>query len=115
MDLLDATIVQVALPSIGADLAASEAQLEWIVSGYLLAFVGAAWLAGRAAERWKGGRLLAAIFGVDLLLLAAGTLWLSAWMGHGAWMEGFVPFVPGALAQTLAAWVATQAFRRSKA
>ena len=38
MDLLDATIVNVALPSIRSDLDASGAQLEWVVGGYLLAF-----------------------------------------------------------------------------
>ncbi len=38
MDLLDATIVNVALPSIRTDLDASGAQLEWVVGGYLLAF-----------------------------------------------------------------------------
>jgi EmrB/QacA subfamily drug resistance transporter len=38
MDLLDATIVNVALPSIRDDLGASGAQLEWTVGGYLLAF-----------------------------------------------------------------------------
>ncbi|HEX4688515.1 MAG TPA: MFS transporter [Nocardioides sp.] len=38
MDLLDATIVNVALPSIQQDLDATGAQLEWVVGGYLLAF-----------------------------------------------------------------------------
>src|SRR4051812_50212400 len=38
MDLLDATIVNVALPSIQTDLDASGSQLEWVVGGYLLAF-----------------------------------------------------------------------------
>jgi EmrB/QacA subfamily drug resistance transporter len=38
MDLLDVTIVQVALPTIRTDLNATPAQLEWIVSGYMLAF-----------------------------------------------------------------------------
>ncbi|WP_426565713.1 MFS transporter [Angustibacter sp. McL0619] len=38
MDLMDATIVNVALPSIRADLQATPAQLEWTVGGYLLAF-----------------------------------------------------------------------------
>ena len=38
MDLLDVTIVQVALPTIRKELGATPAQLEWIVSGYLLAF-----------------------------------------------------------------------------
>jgi EmrB/QacA subfamily drug resistance transporter len=38
MDLLDATIVNVALPSMRDDLGATGAQLEWVVGGYLLAF-----------------------------------------------------------------------------
>lgn len=38
MDLIDVTIVQVALPSIQDSLAATAAQLEWVVSGYMLAF-----------------------------------------------------------------------------
>ena len=38
MDLLDVTIVQVALPTIRTDLDTGEATLEWIVSGYMLAF-----------------------------------------------------------------------------
>ena len=38
MDLMDATIVNVALPSIRTDLDATGAQLEWVVGGYLLAF-----------------------------------------------------------------------------
>jgi EmrB/QacA subfamily drug resistance transporter len=38
MDLLDATIVNVALPSLREDLGASGAQLEWVVGAYLLAF-----------------------------------------------------------------------------
>jgi EmrB/QacA subfamily drug resistance transporter len=38
MDLLDATIVNVATPSIRADLHASSAALQWIVGGYALAF-----------------------------------------------------------------------------
>ncbi len=38
MDLMDATIVNVALPSIRTDLDATGAQLEWVVGSYLLAF-----------------------------------------------------------------------------
>ncbi len=38
MDLIDGTIVNVALPSMRTDLNASPAQLEWVVSAYLLAF-----------------------------------------------------------------------------
>jgi EmrB/QacA subfamily drug resistance transporter len=38
MDLMDATIVNVALPSMQRDLHATPAQLEWIVSVYLVSF-----------------------------------------------------------------------------
>lgn len=38
MDLLDTTIVNVALPAIEKELNATAAQLEWIVSGYVLSF-----------------------------------------------------------------------------
>lgn len=38
LDLMDATIVNVALPSVRTDLDATGAQLEWVVGGYLLAF-----------------------------------------------------------------------------
>jgi EmrB/QacA subfamily drug resistance transporter len=38
MDLVDITIVNVALPTIQRDLGASGTQLQWVVSGYMLAF-----------------------------------------------------------------------------
>lgn len=38
MNLMDVTIVNVALPSMQADLGANSSQLEWIVAGYILFF-----------------------------------------------------------------------------
>jgi EmrB/QacA subfamily drug resistance transporter len=38
MTLLDVSVTNVALPSIGADTHAGDSQLQWIVSGYTLAF-----------------------------------------------------------------------------
>ena len=38
MNLIDVSIVNVALPSIRADLGASETQIEWISAAYVLAF-----------------------------------------------------------------------------
>ena len=55
MDLLDATIVNVALPSIRADLGASGAQLEWVVGGYLLAFAVLMITGGRLGDMSAGG------------------------------------------------------------
>ncbi len=76
MDLLDVTIVQVALPSIGADLAASEAQLEWIVSGYLLAFAVALITGGRLGDLFGRRRVfLIGIAGFTLASAAATLAW----------------------------------------
>ncbi|MEO7895706.1 MAG: DHA2 family efflux MFS transporter permease subunit, partial [Pseudolysinimonas sp.] len=50
MDLLDVTIVQVALPTIREDLGATPAQLEWIVSGYMLAFAVVLVTGGRLGD-----------------------------------------------------------------
>ncbi len=46
MDMIDLTIVNVALPTIRQDLHASATQLEWVVSGYMLAFAAALIIAG---------------------------------------------------------------------
>jgi EmrB/QacA subfamily drug resistance transporter len=76
MDLLDVTIVQVALPSIGADLGASEAQLEWIVSGYLLAFAVALITGGRLGDLYGRRRVfLVGIAGFTLASAAAAAAW----------------------------------------
>src|SRR3954468_7119131 len=50
MDMIDATIVNVALPSIRADLGASATQVEWIVSAYLLPFAAFLLVAGRLGD-----------------------------------------------------------------
>jgi hypothetical protein len=46
MDMIDLTIVNVALPTIRRDLHASATQLEWVISGYMLAFAAALIIAG---------------------------------------------------------------------
>jgi EmrB/QacA subfamily drug resistance transporter len=50
MVILDSAIVVVALPSIGADLGFSPANLQWVLSAYLLSFGGLLLLGGRAAD-----------------------------------------------------------------
>jgi EmrB/QacA subfamily drug resistance transporter len=50
MVVLDATIVNVALPSIQKDLHMSEADLQWIVNAYALLFGGFLLLGGRAGD-----------------------------------------------------------------
>jgi EmrB/QacA subfamily drug resistance transporter len=50
MIILDATIVNVALPSIQDDLGFSQSNLAWVVNAYLIAFGGLLLLAGRLGD-----------------------------------------------------------------
>jgi MFS family permease len=50
MIVLDATIVNVALPSIQDDLGFSQSNLAWVVNAYLIAFGGLLLLAGRIGD-----------------------------------------------------------------
>src|SRR6201995_4710866 len=50
MVILDATIVNVALPSIQKDLGLSQANLQWIINAYTLVFAGFLLLGGRAGD-----------------------------------------------------------------
>ena len=73
MDMIDVTIVNVALPTIRRDLHASATQLEWVVSGYMLAFAAALIIAGNLGDLFGRKRVFltgVAVFG--LASLAAG-------------------------------------------
>jgi EmrB/QacA subfamily drug resistance transporter len=50
MDVLDATIVNVALPSIKRDLGFSQSDLAWVLNAYLISFGGLLLLAGRIGD-----------------------------------------------------------------
>ncbi|HYZ56013.1 MAG TPA: MFS transporter [Streptosporangiaceae bacterium] len=52
MTILDATIVNVALPTLGRDLHASIAAIQWVPTIYLLAFASVIPLSGWAADRF---------------------------------------------------------------
>ena len=69
MALLDVTIVNVALPTIRSGLHASPASLEWIVSGYALAYGLALVPGGRAGDRFGAKRLF--LTGLTIFTLAS--------------------------------------------
>ena len=58
LDFVDTTIVNVALPSIRHGLGFSVANLQWVISGYLLTYGGLLLLGGRAADLLGRRRLL---------------------------------------------------------
>jgi EmrB/QacA subfamily drug resistance transporter len=76
MVILDASIVFVGLPSIGADLGFSEQGLQWVLSAYALTFGGLLLLGGRAADLLGRRRL----FMTGVLLFTAASLFCGlAW------------------------------------
>src|SRR4051794_7714954 len=60
MVILDATIVNVALPSIQHGLDFSDADLQWVINSYTLMFGGFLLLGGRAADFFGRRRLFLA-------------------------------------------------------
>src|SRR3954464_6040733 len=60
MVVLDATVVNVALPSIQTDLGISDSSLQWVINGYTLMFGGFLLLGGRMADLIGRRRLFVA-------------------------------------------------------
>src|SRR5436309_1703312 len=60
LDFVDASIVNVALPSIRRDLGFSDQSLVWVPGGYLLTYGGFMLLGGRAADLLGRRRVLVA-------------------------------------------------------
>ena len=75
MLILDITVVTVAMPALGADLAMGRESLTWVMSAYTLAFGGLMLLAGRAADL-VGPRPLV-LTGLALFTLASLAVGLS--------------------------------------
>jgi EmrB/QacA subfamily drug resistance transporter len=70
MTIVDLTIVNVALPTIGRELHFSETNLQWVVTAYALTFGGFLLLGGRAADLLGRRRILM----LGLLVFTAASL-----------------------------------------
>jgi len=100
LDFVDASIVNVALPSIRSDLGFTVQNLQWVLTGYLLTYGGFMLLGGRAADLFGRRRLL--VSGTSLFAvssLAAGvspddTVLILARLVQGA---GAAMMIPAAL------------------
>jgi EmrB/QacA subfamily drug resistance transporter len=66
---LDAYMVNVAIPSIGTALEASVSQLQWVVTGYLLAVASLLLLAGALADHFGRRRIL--VVGLGIMFIAS--------------------------------------------
>ncbi|MBY8973428.1 MFS transporter [Pseudomonas sp. P867] len=101
MAVLDATIVNVALPAMRADLDATVGDLAWIVDAYTLSMAALILAGGVLADRWGAKRIY--LVGLALFVLAsalcgaAGTVaWLvAARLAQGV---GAALFLPASLA-----------------
>ena len=70
---MDATIVNVAIPNIRADLSASASQLQWVIDIYTLVLASLLLLSGAAADRFGRRRT----FQIGLTVFALGSLLCS--------------------------------------
>src|ERR687890_445635 len=94
MIVLDATIVNVALPSIQEDLGFSQSGLAWLVNAYLIAFGGLLLLAGRLGDLIGQRR----VFLIGLAVFTAASLLCATAQSQGLLIGArFVQGVGGAL------------------
>src|SRR5437867_99338 len=116
MIVLDTTIVNVALPSIRADLGFSETSLAWVVNAYLLTFGGFLLLGGRLGDLFGHRRLF--LIGLSLFTLASVACGLSTTKGMlvGARaVQGLGGAVVSAVALSLIMTLFTEPSERAKA
>ena len=116
MIVLDTTIVNVALPSIKADLGFSKTSLAWVVNAYLLTFGGFLLLGGRLGDLYGPRRLFLA--GISLFTVASIGCGLSTTQGFlvaARTVQGLGGAVASAVALSLMMNLFTEPAERAKA
>jgi EmrB/QacA subfamily drug resistance transporter len=116
MIVLDTTIVNVALPSIKADLGFSRTSLAWVVNAYLLTFGGFLLLGGRLGDVYGHRRLFLA--GITLFTLASLACGLSTTQGMlvaARTVQGLGGAVASAVSLSLMMTLFTEPAERAKA
>ena len=89
MVVLDVSIVNVALPSIGRELHYSATGLQWVVNAYVLTFAGFLLLGGRAADLFGRRRVFVAGIGLfTLASLAGGVAQTAGWLTTARAVQG---------------------------
>src|SRR3954463_5005117 len=104
--VLDATIVAVALPAIGADLGMAPTELQWVIAGYGLTFGGFLMLGGRVGALYGRRRVFAAglaLFALTSLacgLAGSGPALVAARAAQGLGAAALAPSALAILATT---------------
>ncbi|MEQ1684192.1 MAG: DHA2 family efflux MFS transporter permease subunit [Burkholderiaceae bacterium] len=116
MIVLDTTIVNVALPSIRADLGFSETSLVWVVNAYMLTFGGFLLLGGRLGDLYGQRRLfLAGIALFTVASLACGLANTQGLLVTARAVQGLGGAVVSAVALSLIMNLFTEPGERAKA
>jgi EmrB/QacA subfamily drug resistance transporter len=114
--ILDASIVNVALPSIGRDLEFSQDDLSWVVNSYVLVFGGFLLLGGRMADLLGRRRLF--IVGLILFALASlagGLAQSSGWLISARAVQGLGAALLSPAALSLVTVMFAEGAERNKA
>jgi EmrB/QacA subfamily drug resistance transporter len=114
--VLDSTIVNVALPSIQADLGFSDATLAWVVNAYLLTFGGFLLLGGRLSDLYGRRR----VFLIGLVLFtgmsaACGSAGSQEFLVVARALQGFGGAIVSVVALSLVMTIFTEPAERAKA
>lgn len=116
MIVLDTTIVNVALPSIKADLGFTEASLVWVVNAYMLTFGGFLLLGGRLGDLLGQRRMfLAGLTLFTLASLACGMAQGQAMLVAARAVQGLGGAVVSAVALSLIMTLFTEPAERARA
>ncbi|MEU7056763.1 MFS transporter [Streptomyces sp. NPDC046197] len=116
MVVLDATIVNIALPSAQQDLGISDGNRQWVVTAYALAFGGLLLFGGRVADLW--GRKRAFVIGLTGFAAASalgGAATSGATMFGARALQGVFGAMLAPAALSLLAVMFTDAKERAKA
>src|SRR3954447_3062116 len=116
MIVLDTTIVNVALPSIRADLGFSQTSLAWVVNAYLLTFGGFLLLGGRLGDLYGPRRLfLTGIAIFTLASLACGLAGSEGFLVTARAVQGVGGAIASAVSLSLTMNLFTEPAERAKA
>jgi len=116
MMVLDTTIVNVALPSIRADLHFTETSLVWVINAYMLTFGGFLLLGGRLGDLYGHRRVfLLGIAGFTLASLACGLANSQALLIAARAVQGLGGAVVSAVSLSLIMNLFTEPAERAKA
>jgi len=116
MIVLDATIVNVALPSIRSDLGFSEAGLTWVVNAYLLVFGGFLLLGGRLGDLYGARRVFVlGLAAFSIASLACGLATSQAFLVLARAVQGFGGAVVDAVSLALIVRLFPEPDARAKA